>query len=162
MNTDPFQGSPANTPSGLAVNQLPQTAREAVHRATEAAKDTYQTVRAKADETAARTGEYVRQHPMPSLLGAIAFGAALGYLLATARRDEPTFRERYVDEPLETARDAIFAVLGPVAQRLHDSFDVARDGAGKAIDKIPHFNASRTADSWADHLRRVSNNLKFW
>lgn len=162
MNTDPFQASPLTNPSESLGSHLPQTARDAVNKATEAAKETYQTVRAKADETAARTGEYVRQHPMPSLLGAIAFGAALGYLLATVRRDEPTFRERYVDEPLDTARDAIFAVLAPIAQRLHEGYDVARDNTEKALDKLPHFNASRCANSWAHQVRRLGSNLKFW
>lgn len=165
-------------------NQLASGARETVAQTTDAAKDafqtvrakadeayqtvrakadeTIQTVRAKADETATRTNEYVRQHPLPSLLGAVAVGVALGYLLAITRRHEPTFREQFVEEPLEAARRALYATLAPVAERLHDGYDAARSCVGSTANKVHHFNGSRAAESVTDQLRRVGGNLKFW
>ena len=120
-----------------------------------------QSISAKADESLNRTREYVKQNPVPVLLGAVALGAALGYLMLT-RREEPTFRERYVDEPLHSAREALYAALAPVAQRLHEEYSSARDGAGRALDKVPYFHSSRASDSWSDQIRRVNSNLKFW
>ncbi len=116
----------------------------------------------KAEESLVCSREYARANPVPVVLGALALGVALGYVIAMTRREEPTFRERYVDDPLNTARDAIYAVLAPVAQRLHEGYDTARDGAGMAMDKMHDFNPSRAVDSWSGQLRRVGSNLKFW
>ncbi len=173
-----------NTPQAPPLNQLPErvkeaaqhatdAAKQAVHQATDAVKDGAQhatdaakdmchTMSIKLEDTMVRTKEYVRQNPVPVVLGALAFGAALGYMVVMARREEPTFRERYVDEPLHSARDAIYAAFAPVARRIHDEYDSARDGAGKAMDRLHRYHPSRTVDSWSDQLRRVSSNLKFW
>lgn len=127
------------------------------------ADETYRTVRAKADETAVATGEYVRAHPVPSVLGAVAFGVGLGFLLALSSRPrQPSFREHFVEEPLDAAREALYAVLAPVAHRIRHGYDSAREGAEHAMDKVHHFNGQRAADSLADQLRRVGGNLKFW
>ena len=149
-----------------AVKDIAQRAtdatKEAAQHASDAAKEICHTVSVKAEDAMVRTKEYVRENPVPALLGALAFGAALGYMIVMTRRHEPTFRERYVNEPLHTAREAIYAVLAPVAQRLHEGYDSARDGAGKALDKMHEFHPSRAVDSWSGQLRRVGSNLKFW
>lgn len=121
-----------------------------------------QTLSAKVDDTVSRTKAYVRQNPVPVLLGALTFGAALGYLIVMARREEPTFRERLTSEPLQTAREAIYAVLAPVASRLHEGYDSTRESATKALNKLQGTQPARTVDSWVDQLGRVSSNLKFW
>jgi ElaB/YqjD/DUF883 family membrane-anchored ribosome-binding protein len=144
-----------------AVKDGSRHAADAAHNATEAAKEMCHDMSAKAEETMIRTKEYVRENPVPVVLGALAIGVALGYMLVMARR-EPTFRERYVDEPLDSAREAIIAALAPVAQRLHEGYDTARDGAGKAMDRAHRFNPSRTIDSISEQLGRVGSNLKFW
>ncbi|CAN5839756.1 hypothetical protein BH11VER1_BH11VER1_37350 [soil metagenome] len=121
-----------------------------------------QNLSAKVDDTLSRTKAYVRQNPMPVILGALTFGAALGYLIVMARREEPTFRERLTSEPLQTAREAIYAVLAPVASRLHEGYDSTRENAAKAMSKLQRTQPARTVGSWVDQLGRVSNNLKFW
>ncbi len=138
---------------------LPEAAREAVQHATSAARETCHDMVAKAEETGVRAKEYVRQNPIPVVLGALALGVALGYLAVISRRHEQTLRERYVDDPLISARDAIYAALAPAAQRLHDGYDSAREGAGKAMDKL---HRARSADSWSDQIGRIGSNLKFW
>ncbi|MEY4483729.1 MAG: hypothetical protein RL693_1181 [Verrucomicrobiota bacterium] len=120
------------------------------------------TMSAKVDDTVSRTKAYVDQNPLPVMLGALAVGAALGYVLVMARREEPTMRERFRDEPLNTAREAIYAVLAPVASRLHEGYDSTRENAGKIMSKLHRTPPARTVDSWFDQLGRVSSNLKFW
>ena len=127
------------------------------------ADETLRTVRAKADETAVATGEYVRQHPMPSLLGAVALGVGLGFLLAvSARRPPLSLREQFVDEPLDAAREALYAVLAPVAQRIRGSYEGAHDSVEHALGKVHQFDGSNAAHSLAGQVRRVGGNLKFW
>lgn len=121
-----------------------------------------QTLSAKVDDTVSRTKAYVRQNPLPVMLGALTFGAALGYLMVLTRREEITFRERLTGAPLQTAREAIYAVLAPVASRLHEGYDSTRENAAKVVSKLQQTPSARAVDSWFDQLGRVSSNLKFW
>ena len=99
------------------------------------AEETYQDVRTQADHTAQVTGQYVKANPVPALLGALAFGASLGCLLALAlRRPQPSFRQQYMDEPMNAARDAIYDVLAPVVKRMRTSCEAAQDGTNKTLD----------------------------
>ena len=138
------------------MGALPQRARETVQHTQEALKHTYDNARHRAEDTLARTQVYVRENPMPVILGALAFGALVGYSLATSRREED-FRTRFTHDPLQTIRDTVAAALIPAGDRIHDAYDSARDGASKVFNRAHH-----RADSWSDHLRRASNHLKFW
>jgi len=136
-------------------------AKAVAHSATATANDIYKSAALKTQDALATSKEYVRQNPGLAVVGAVAFGAAIGCMLMMARR-QPTFRERYVDEALASAREAILAALAPVAHRLHEGYDSARDGAGKAIDRLHRFNPGRTVDSLSGQIGRVGSNLKFW
>ncbi|MEO8614852.1 MAG: hypothetical protein ABI600_06925 [Luteolibacter sp.] len=140
---------------------LEDVAKDAANRVTDTAKDMYQSAALKAEDTLATSKEYVRQNPVPVVLGAIAFGAAIGYMLVMARR-KPTFRERYVDGSLDSVREAVLAALAPFGQRLHEGYDSAQNGAAKAMDQVNRFNPGRTVDSLSGKIGRVGNNLKFW
>ncbi len=136
-------------------------AKDAAKRATELTKDMYHSAALKAEETLMTSKEYVRRNPIPVALGAIAFGAAVGYLLVTARR-KPTFSERYVDEPLDGVRKAMLAALSPVTHGIHKGYDTARDGAEKALDGAHRFNSKRAVHSFSDRIASIAENLKFW
>ncbi len=135
--------------------------KDAAQRATDTARDMYQSAALKAEDTLTASKEYVRQNPVLVVVGAIAFGAAIGCMLMMARR-QPTLRERYVAEPLDSAREAILAALAPVAQRLHEGYDSVRDGTGKAMDRVHQFSPGRTIESLSGQIGRVGNNLKYW
>jgi len=135
--------------------------REAAHRASDKAADIYQSATLKAEDTLATSREYVRQNPLSVVLGAVALGAAIGYLVVSARR-KPTFGERFADEPLGSIREAILASLAPVARSVHDGYDSARDGMGKAMDRAHRFSPGDAVDSISDRIGRVGSNLKFW
>ncbi len=136
-------------------------AKDKVQRVTEAAKDIYQTAAVKAEETLETSKEYVRRNPVPVVLGAVAFGVALGYMLHAAIRKQ-TFTERYTDEPMSAVRDAILGALSPVTQRVHDGYDLARDGAGKAMNRLHRMGTRHSCNSFSDRVGRIGNNLKFW
>ena len=135
--------------------------KDAARHATAAAKDMCQSAALKAGEALETSKEYVRRNPVPVVLGAIAFGAALGYLLMMARR-KPTFSERYADEPLIAVREAVLGALAPAAERVHRGYDSARNGVGKVVDRVHSFGPGRAGDSFSDHIGRIGNNLKFW
>ena len=154
------------------TDYLPEAAREMAQNATasvedatkdagERAKDLYHTAALKAVETLATSKEYVRRNPVPVVLGAVAFGLALGYLLVKARRT-PLFGDRHADEPLVAVREAVLGALAPVKQRVHKGYDTAREGAGKVMDGLHDFSSGRAGVSLPDQIGRIGNNLKFW
>lgn len=182
MNTDLHPESAANQLSEAArdtARRTAEAAKEAAQRATDAAKDgadasrdtatdairtaeeLYHSAALKSEATMAISKEYVSRNPVPVVLGAIAFGAAIGYMLMAARR-KPTFGERYADEPLAAVREAILGALAPVAHRVQDGYDLAKDGAGKALDRVHDLGSRRSCNSLSDQFGRIGNNLKFW
>ncbi len=105
-------------------------------------------------DSLSHTKEYARKNPMPVLFGALALGAAVGCVIALTRREEPSLRERFVDQPLSDFREAVYAALAPVSERLHDDYASARKGAERTL--------AHTGNSLSNQLGRVSRNLKFW
>jgi len=74
-----------------------EATRDAAQNATDAVKkDTCETVAAKTEVAIAQSNDYVRQHPLPVIAGALALGMALGCMIGMSQRHEPTFRQRYL------------------------------------------------------------------
>jgi ElaB/YqjD/DUF883 family membrane-anchored ribosome-binding protein len=144
------------TAAGGALQQLPQRAREVAEHTREVMQERYQQVRAGAEQGLAAGQTYVREHPLPTVLGALALGTLIGFAIGISRREE-TFSERLSDHPLQAIREAVIAALAPAADRIHDSYDSARDSASKALNR-----AGRSTDSWLHSLSRAGSNLKFW
>jgi ElaB/YqjD/DUF883 family membrane-anchored ribosome-binding protein len=142
----------------VTANEFTDATRDTAKRVADTAKEIYHLSAVKAEETLAVSKEYVRRNPVSVLLGAVAVGAALGYVMMMAKR-KPTFGERYADEPIAAVRDAILGALAPVTQRVHSGYDSALDGAGKAMDRIHRFSSG---DSFSHRIGRIGNNLKFW
>jgi ElaB/YqjD/DUF883 family membrane-anchored ribosome-binding protein len=145
--------------AGVAENMtenLTAATKDAAHRASEKAKDLYQTATVKACDTLENSKAYVRKNPVPVVLGALACGAVIGFMIVNARR-RPTFAE-----PLVSVRDAVLAALAPVAHQVHRGYDSARDGVGRAMTRVHRSDSGRHACSLSDQISRVGNNLKFW
>ena len=145
MNPTPSPERPTPQP----LTEVAQRASTAVNQATDAAKTCCDTLSARVDGTVERAQECMNRNPMAIVLGAVAIGVAVGLAMVLTRRG-PTLRERFVDDPVQTTRDTLYAAHAPVAQRLHEGYDTA----GKALH--------RSSDSWSGQLGRVGNNLKFW
>lgn len=146
--------------TGYAQHAVEAT-KEAAHRASDTAREVYHSASLRAGETYQSSKDYARQNPATVVLGALAVGAALGYLFVKATR-KPSFGERFADQPLGSVREAIAAALAPVSSNVHDGYDSARDGMGRVLDRARHFSPSHSADSLSHRLGRVGSNLKFW
>ncbi len=146
---------------GQGGERTKEYAQHAGDATKDAARDMYQSAALKAEDTLATSKEYVRRNPVIVVVGALAFGAAIGCLIMMARR-QPTFRERYVDEPLDSARDTILTALAPVTHRLHRGYDSTRDAAARVMDRVHRIHPGRSMGSLSDQIGRVGSNLKFW
>ena len=143
-----------NQDTGTMVEDATRIAESAQNYA----EDKFHAVRAKAGEALTRGEEYVRRNPVPIVLGALAVGLLVG--VAISRREEPTLRERYVDEPLGQARDLFYSVLAPVASRLRDEFGSAQSAAGNAAEKLQDLGGQFSP--MFKQARRAAGKLKFW
>ncbi len=77
-------------------DQLPQAAKDLADHATQAAKDLYKTASVRAEDTLVQSKQYVRENPLPTVIGAFALGLTLGCLLGMAQHHpEPTLRDRF-------------------------------------------------------------------
>jgi ElaB/YqjD/DUF883 family membrane-anchored ribosome-binding protein len=140
-----------------AIDHAKQGAEDAKHCATEVCGK----IREKADSAMTCTGDYVKKHPVPVVLGALAFGVALGYTIYSSRR-ESAYTEKYVGGPFGNARDLLLSALAPVGDRLHDAYGSARSHAHKAAESIHDFDPRNPIDCLSSKLRRAGQTLKFW
>lgn len=76
-----------------------------------AATEAYNTVREDTCEALSCASEQIRKNPVAVVMGAIAFGVAIGWIIRSGQH-QATFQERYVNEPLDSASDAISTSLG--------------------------------------------------
>lgn len=72
----------------------------------QAATEASHAICSEAEHLLACASERIRQNPVPIVVGAVAFGIAIGYLIV-ASKHTPTFQEQFVNEPLDQATDAI-------------------------------------------------------
>ena len=143
--------------AGMA-QQAVASAQSTACNAAAAAKEVYQSARDKVDGQLTSSREFVRRHPVPVVLGALAFGAALGYFLMPGRRT-PSLAHRLLDEPLDHARVALLAALAPVASRLHEGYDLAKDGAERAIDRVQELEPRSILSCLAQRVVRFGTSL---
>jgi len=70
--------------------------KDAAQHAGQAAKDLYQNAASRAEDTLDQSKKYMRENPVPTVLGAFALGLTLGALLGLSHHhQEPTLRERF-------------------------------------------------------------------
>jgi ElaB/YqjD/DUF883 family membrane-anchored ribosome-binding protein len=149
-----------NEPSiDTTLNNVTEAVQDGAQQAASAVKEACQSLSVKAEETLVRTKDYVQQNPVPILLGSLIFGAAVGCLLALTRRPEPTLRERFITDPVSTARDILQAAFEPVGRRIHDGYDSARDSAGRTLNTLQDHLPGHRSESLGQKILR---NLKFW
>ena len=106
-----------------------------------------------------RAKEMVRKNPVPTVLGALVFGAAVGYLILSKK--DSTLTERLIRES-ESTRRAFGQVPGRVTSLFNDGVDAASRKASKASDFLHDLPTDDILSSISNSLNRLSNRLKFW
>ncbi len=144
-----------------AVDDAAHATKDAAKCCSDKAKEIYHSAVVKADDTLVASKDFIRRNPLPVVLGAIAFGAAIGYVLLMPRR-KLTFSEHYQNEPLSAVRNAFLGAIAPVTNRVHQGYDSARDGAGKVMNRVHDYGTGRCRNSLSGQVERLGHNLKFW
>ncbi len=105
-----------------------------------------------------RTKEMIKKNPVPTVLGALVFGAAVGYLVLSRRE---SIADRLVRES-HSARRRFSEVPGRFSSLLHDGYDVASRGADKASSFFHDLPTDEVADTLTKSINRLCNRIKFW
>ncbi len=138
------------------INRLSEAAIEATHRTAAEVQNQLQAARDKTGDVITRGQTWVRENPVTSIVGMLAIGLTAGYVMA--HREQPSFRRRYIEDPMHHTQDALYGLLAPALAKLSEQYSSARSAAEDALDKL-HHQSSRTVEPW---LSRIGSNLKFW
>ena len=107
-----------NTPETAA--QFGESVARKLEPLEQKARETLATVREESKNAMCCASDYVRKNPLSSLVGAVAFGVAVGCLIMSGK-PAPTLQQRYIKEPLDQASDVLSKVsenLGSLASNL--------------------------------------------
>lgn len=104
--------------------------------------------------------EMVVRNPVPTIFGALVFGAAVGYLVYSRR--QPLSLSDKIVRDAHGLRKTLSDGSHHLSSLFHDGLDVASKHAKKANDRFHDIPVDDVLHSVADSLGRVRNRLKFW
>ncbi|HVJ45939.1 MAG TPA: hypothetical protein VM511_06090 [Luteolibacter sp.] len=107
-----------------------------------------------------RAKEIVTRNPIPTICGALVFGAAVGYLVYS-RRGQLSLSERLVKDA-GSFRRALGSGSDRLSSLLHDGFDAASQRARQASGYLHDLPTDDVVHSVSDSLQRLRDRIKFW
>jgi len=137
---------------------LTNTGRAALGRVNE----TFGTAREKSALSVQNGVRYVRNNPIPVIAVAAVVGFAAAWLIARRSPVAQTWRERYLDDHLDSARDWLKERGNAVA----DAAQRGLKNAGEVIDdartRISDLDVSDYVDPLVEGAKRARSRLNFW
>lgn len=118
----------------------PRRYQEASEKFSTAASETWRTTKATASTARERTEFFLRENPVPTVIGALALGLAIG--LAIRYSSESAEREVEVKSPLGNVNLGVLSLpfLWPffksVQQRYEDSAEVVKDQVNEGVKRL--------------------------
>jgi len=126
-----------------------------VEQAKDKAQETFETAREQTREAVVRGQRYIRENPVPAIVGAFALGAFVGILLS--HREKESARERYWDEPVSAGKDWFHSLCSSVANALRGPYEATRSSVEHAAEE---FGAQ--AGPALKQARKTGRKLGFW
>jgi ElaB/YqjD/DUF883 family membrane-anchored ribosome-binding protein len=131
---------------------------EAVESAGAFAHHAADVVREDAEKVFHEAEDCTRRNIASGIATAFVGGLLLGFFLA--RREPPSFRKRYLEEPLGHAQELALALAAPLAMALRDRYADARSAASHAADRISDIDFD--PKPVLKEARKLGSRLKFW
>jgi hypothetical protein len=130
-------GSETSGPSGGRRMQ------ESARKISSAAADTWQQTRQKANVARERTEFFLRENPVPTVLGALALGLAIGLAIRYASRpEEPTVSVR---NPLKDVdwKAMSLPLLWPFFRSVKRGYEGSADAVKEGIERVKEVDVDR-------------------
>lgn len=98
------------------------------------ANDAWDVVQDRTGRAVRESSAYVRENPLPVTLAAVGFGLILALLLS--HREQPSFRDRYIEEPLHKSRGVLLALLVACGALLKGAYSSASSAAEELAGNV--------------------------
>lgn len=98
------------------------------------ASDACGSVQHRANRAVREGSAYVHRNPVPTALAALGFGLVLGLVLN--RRDQGSFKDRYIAEPLHQSRGVLLGLLIACSALLKRTFSSASNAAEEIAGNV--------------------------
>ena len=136
----------AETEFGQEVSGRSGRMSEAAGNFSSAAADTWEQTRQKATVARERTEFFLRENPVPTILGALALGLAIGLAIRYASRPEPTpvtLRNALKNIDWRGLSDPAMPYLRKARRGYEDSADVVSQAVKDGLDRVKDIDVDR-------------------
>ena len=146
-NGDDFtKSNPLPAPMNPEEPMLPGTPsrfQETSDKVSAAAGDAWRQTRATANTARERTEFFLRENPVPTVIGALAIGLAIG--LAIRYSSETSAREAEVKSPFGNVNLGVLSLpfLWPFMKQMRRRYEDSADAMKDAADKIKNVDVDR-------------------
>lgn len=130
--------TPASSLAGAAADPtLPERLQETGRKVSAAAAETWEQTKDKASLARARTEFYVRENPVPTIVGALVVGLAIGLAIRFASSSEER-KEVEVKSPLKDVDLSALTLpfLWPFFKSVKRKYDDSADAVKDGVDKL--------------------------
>jgi hypothetical protein len=128
--------------------------RGASRKVSVAAGDKWQQTRNKAGAARDKTELFLRENPVPTILGALAVGLAIGFAIRYAASPE---EKREIRTPLGNLNGSFFSLpfLWPLLRSVRDKYEDSADAVRDGVDRIKNIDVD-------DYTKPIRKRWKSW
>ena len=113
-------------------------------------------IKHEAGRTLRQAGSYVRENPVPTIIGAVAFGFAIGLIVRSIESEK---RSDHLRDTLEDAEDYLRSVLVPLVKKSKRTYsksaEAVRDAVADAVDRARDIDVDDYTDPVANWWGRL-------
>jgi ElaB/YqjD/DUF883 family membrane-anchored ribosome-binding protein len=156
-NGDDFvEDNPMAAPKEAEEQRLKETQprlQRTARQVSAVAGETWQQTRDRAGAAYDRTETFLRENPVPTIVGALALGLAIGWALRYATTREE--KEIEIESPLGRFSFLSLPFLWPVVKSLREKYDDSADAVKDGVDRLKKVDLDR-------YTKPVRKRLKSW
>jgi len=113
-------------------------------------------IKHEAGRTLRQAGSYVRENPVPTIIGAVALGFAIGLIVRSIESEK---RSDQLRDTLEDAEDYLRSVLVPLVKKSKRTYaksaEAVRDAVADAVDRARDIDVDDYTDPVANWWGRL-------
>ena len=140
MQDDPLASIPANEDQNLENDGR---LRRVAQKASTVAGDTWQQTKEKAGVARERTEFFLRENPVPTIIGALALGLAVGWALRYATAEDE--KEVEMESPLGRVNWSFFSLpfLWPFLKTVKEKYEDSAETVKDSVDRLRDIDVKR-------------------
>lgn len=126
--------------------------RGASRKVSIAAGDKWKQTRAKAGAARNRTEFFLRENPVPTIVGALALGVAIGFVIRYASNSD---ERKEVKTPVGSFSWSLLPMLWPFLKSVRERYDDSADAVRGGVDRLRKIDVD-------DYTKPIRKRWKSW